>query len=701
MNNRYEKVRKISGLIAIALLTLVSGCKDRSVGVEGYCPIVESTSPSDGASDVQTDAMVTVTFEEEINPETFDQEAFSLTSPNGEVSGTISYNEETQTVNFTPDSPLATGTNYTGTVDNTVEDPLGNQMLEEYVWNFTTETPDPGTPIIVSTTPGNGDTGIALNTEVSADFNMMMDASTISESSFTLTDGNDNAVDGTVEYSDSTAVFTPAASLENGTTYTASITTDVTSDEGTAIEDNYTWSFTTVEAGLQAPIVDFTDPADGDTGVALSSNISATFTEATDPRDIEADLFNVTFTIEGGGQEVEGVITYDGLTAEFEPNEDLVPGTTYNATVTTSVKGESNEEDMEVYEWSFTTVDEGLQAPIVDFTDPADGETSVALNTNISATFTNATDPRDIEADLFTVDFTVEGGGEQVDGVVTYDGLTAEFEPNEDLAPGTTYNATVTTGVKGESNEEDMEVYEWSFTTASIEGLQAPVVDFTDPVNGETNVALDKTISATFTPDTDPRALELSLISVEFVITNQSNGETITGDVFYDVDNLMAYFDPDEELEEGVIYEGQIITSVKGDNNATDTEIYGDDEEWVFATNGLQAPIVDFTDPVNGETNVATDKTISATFTPDTDPRMLELSLISAEFVITNQSTGETITGNVFYDVDELMAYFDPDEDLEPGTTYEGRVITSVIGDNNASDTEIYGDDEEWTFTTQ
>jgi len=57
----------------------------------GVCPVVLSTTPTDGATDVPLESHVTVTFNEAMNPETVTQTSFTLLGPD-KVAGAITYN---------------------------------------------------------------------------------------------------------------------------------------------------------------------------------------------------------------------------------------------------------------------------------------------------------------------------------------------------------------------------------------------------------------------------------------------------------------------------------------------------------------------------------------------------------------------------------------------------------------------------------
>jgi hypothetical protein len=102
-------------------------------------------------------------------------------------------------------------------------------------------------PKVTSTVPASDATNIAKDKNITANFNMAMDSSTINNLSFTLMNGTD-AVSGKVAYSDSTASFNPTVNLFPGTVYTAAISIEARDVNGTPMVKDYTWSFTTVPA---------------------------------------------------------------------------------------------------------------------------------------------------------------------------------------------------------------------------------------------------------------------------------------------------------------------------------------------------------------------------------------------------------------------------------------------------------------------
>lgn len=90
----------------------------------------------------------------------------------------------------------------------------------------------------------------------SATFNGAMDPTTLTTSTFTLTQGT-TAVPGTVAYDAAfdTVTFTPTALLGALPPYTATISTGAQSSAGQALSAAYSWTFTTRAAAPTTPVV--------------------------------------------------------------------------------------------------------------------------------------------------------------------------------------------------------------------------------------------------------------------------------------------------------------------------------------------------------------------------------------------------------------------------------------------------------------
>jgi hypothetical protein len=100
---------------------------------DSVAPTVASTTPANGDTMVQTNAMITVQFSEPIN---FDQMT-SITVDQGVTGNSTSTNP--RTLAFTADTPgFAAATTYTVTVGTNVTDFSGNPLPAPFVFSFTT-----------------------------------------------------------------------------------------------------------------------------------------------------------------------------------------------------------------------------------------------------------------------------------------------------------------------------------------------------------------------------------------------------------------------------------------------------------------------------------------------------------------------------------------------------------------------------------
>jgi hypothetical protein len=106
---------------------------------------------------------------------------------------------------------------------------------------------DTSAPTVESTSPGDGQSGVAADAHVTAAFSEPCDASTVTPDSFVLTAGG-APVAGSVSLSGRTAVFDPETDLSAATTYRATLNTAVADAAGNHLVEEYSWSFTTAAA---------------------------------------------------------------------------------------------------------------------------------------------------------------------------------------------------------------------------------------------------------------------------------------------------------------------------------------------------------------------------------------------------------------------------------------------------------------------
>jgi hypothetical protein len=104
------------------------------------------------------------------------------------------------------------------------------------------------TPVIITTSPNDGATGVSVHTPIIAKFNMPMNAATINQNTFSLQDMNRKIVTAiyTLSPDRTTATLLPTPPLDSNTTYIAVVNTEAKDLAGVPLRSSKNWMFTTV-----------------------------------------------------------------------------------------------------------------------------------------------------------------------------------------------------------------------------------------------------------------------------------------------------------------------------------------------------------------------------------------------------------------------------------------------------------------------
>jgi methionine-rich copper-binding protein CopC len=522
-------------------------------------PTVITVNPANNSTNVATNATVSVTFSEPMNAAMITTATFNLrnTATSALVAGAVSYNPASNVATFTPGGPLADGTNYTVTVTTGVQDASGNALASDFTSNFATApAADVTPPTVVARTPANVATNVGVNTDITVTFSEPMDATTINSTNITLTPTAGGPAVTTAVTCNSpctTATLDPTADLASSTSYTITVTTGVKDVAGNALATNSTSTFTT--ADVIPPTVVSRTPSDAATSVPLSTNVTVTFSEPMDATTINST--SITVTPAGGGPAVAAAVTCNSpcTTATLDPAADLASSTSYTITVTSEVKDVAGNSLAAHSTSTFTTAD--VIPPTVGSRTPSDGETNVAVNTNITVTFNEPMDVATINSTNITL--TPTAGGAAVAATVTCNTpcTIATLDPTADLPSGmsgTSYTITVTTGVKDLAGNALAANSTSAFTT--IPDTTSPIVIATSPASGST-VPAPGTVTVTFNEAMNPATIS----GTTFVVTVTIGGAVVPGTVSYNTSTNIATFTPDSP---GLIPNGYTATVTTG-----------------------------------------------------------------------------------------------------------------------------------------
>ncbi|MFH1137495.1 MAG: Ig-like domain-containing protein [Pseudomonadota bacterium] len=639
-------------------------------------PQVTKTSPADGAENVVLETTIIAYFNEPMNAQSISTASFLVTKNGIPVPGDVDYDIGMRAAVFTPTAILESLTEYSVIITTAVKDAAGNPLASGYSWSFTTyERPDSEAPWTTVVTPFQGAVEVPLNAVIQAAFNEALSVASINTATFLLRDSN-GVIPGTVDYDaeTSTAEFTPGAKLNPKTTYTAALTTGITDLSGNALENEYTWTFTTTAQDDQTPpTVQSTTPENGDSTVGVETGLDAVFSEDLNQTTINSSTFLLQ---DSAGNPVSGTVAYDSgsRTAVLAPAVALANSTGYTARLTTGITDLAGNRLAADYSWSFTTAAEGVTTPVVSSNYPVAGAEAVPVNSGVGVTFDQDMDESTITAQTFTL--APAGSQSPLAGRVVYSSLgrTAVFTPNELLPAASTLEATLSKAIKSSQGLSLAADFSWRYETGGDTDSAPPEVSSLFPASNAAGVDLDVVITVQFNETLDLTSLTQNSLTLNhdaagtLVFNRQTNALTLTpASPLPPLATHTAELSPGlrdmagNELEEGVTW--SFTTGAGG--SSTPAQVIG-----TIPLKGAQAPA---------------ETLVMAQFSKALNPASLSVD----NFSITPAKVGQ-----VSHDAATNTVTFIPLGRFEHGLAYNVKI--SGIKDMNGLTVPDYS----WTFLT-
>jgi len=302
-------------------------------------PQVLNTYPLNGATGIPVSLEAMAVFSKDMDSTTLNSTTFILSSPEGTVTGTVSYQSSTKTAFFIPQDFLKYAATYTATLTANVKDLEGNQMGSAETWSFiTTSSQIPSTPALQY--PANN----SITNDATPDFSWSAaaDPSGVTNYEIVIESITDIATLGAV------TTYTPSTNLAEG-----AHTWKVRAKNGNGYFGDYSPA-RSLTIDTTSPQISSTSPANGATGVArTSTNITATFNEDMDSSTINTSSFKVG----SAGGLLSGEVTYNAgtKTATFTSSTSYLNyGVTYIVTLDSNVKDLAGN-SLAAYTFHYTT----------------------------------------------------------------------------------------------------------------------------------------------------------------------------------------------------------------------------------------------------------------------------------------------------------------------------------------------------------
>jgi len=349
--------------------------------------------------------------------------------------------------------------------------------------------------------------------------------------------------------------------------------------------------------------------------------------------------------------------------ATLTPSGALASGVNYTVSVAAAVK-DAQGNAIAPTTFSFTVGD--ITAPTVTATVPAADATGVALNTTVSATFSEPMDPTTINTTTFTLRPT--SGGANVTGTVAYNAATntATFTPSAPLANGTSYTATVTTGARDTAGNPLGAARTWAFTTIDT---VAPTVSAVVPAAGATAIPVNTTVQVTFSEPMDVT----TITNVNILLRNVGTNALIPATVTYNGTTRVATLTPTGPLSNATQYRVEVTTGVKDvSGNALAAQF--NSTFTTAAAPDTTAPTIVSRTPTNGATSQAINTNVTLTFSEPMDAATITATTIT----LTTTTGAVAVPATVTYNAATNTATLDPTTDLANNTSYTITVTNGV-----------------------
>lgn len=579
-------------------------------------PSLVQTSPQNTNTGLQISAPIVVQFSKAMDPGTLTPQTFTVadTFTGKAINGMVQVDPTGTTASFVPQPNLAVGRTFLVQLHTTIDDQAGNSLTSTGAdtFSFTTSfSADTTAPQVVGMSPSNGAAGVPLNSLIVLQFSKPLDVISVSQGLKVQAGGQ--MVPGAIALSSGNQLvtFMPTGGLGANTTYTISITSQITDVGGLALSNPQSFSLTTGAAtDATTPSVATVSPQNAATGVPVNGIVQVQFSKAVDPFTVTTASLQA---LVGSNTVVPGTISVsnDGLTATFTPSSTLSAFTLYQVEATTGITDPEGH-PLASFQSRFTTGATTAGSATVQMISPPNGATGVPANVRIDATVSTALDPATVSNSVIAV----STGGNPVAGTVTLGngGTTLTWLPTTLLTASTNYSVTLS-GVTDQAGNL-LTPFTSSFTTAAsgTANTTTPSVVSVSPANGATAVPTSSVIVLTFN-----EAIDLTSVSDTTVPIQVSSLGAVAGSYALDSTGTVLTFTPlsplpgNATVSVSVINQGLLDLSgnLSGSYYSTFTTGTGTD---------TTSPTVTMVTPSNGATGITPNTPVVLTFSKSLNP---------------------------------------------------------------------------------
>lgn len=609
-------------------------------------------------------------------------------------SGQVTFNNS-KLVTINPEEDLIPNTTYNiQMAEGVIVDTAGNPyegISDDKTLNFTTI---PATPLLWNSNPWDD----SVDFQVDSNIEFYFDEAVLAGSgAIIISNGADTR---TIDINDTSQVtfdgyggviINLTEDLLPNTTYNVQMTngviTDMAGNPYAGISDDTTLNFTTVPTN---PFLYWSYPWDESTEFQIDNNIELYFNETVIAGSGDIIISN--------GADVRAIdindtnqVTFDGYGGVIiNPEEDLVPNTTYHIQIDSGVITDLTDHAYAGIDddsmLNFTTIPSN---PLLLSSYPSDDFTELQTHHNIELYFNETVMPGNgsiiISNGTDTRAIDINDASQ-----IIFDGYSGVIiNPTEDLAPNSTYNIQISSGVI-----TDLAGHAYvginDDTTLNFTTILNPLLMWSNPWDDSTEFQVDSNIEFYFD---EP----IMAGTGDIIISNGTDTRTIAindaSQVTFDGYSGVI-IDPTEDLLPNTTYNVQIASGVITDVAGNPYAGISDDTTLNFTTIPTNPVLMNST-PIDDATDVAANSDITLYF----NEWVMEGN---GTIIISNGSDTRAIDINDFSQVtfNGSKVIINPTEDLVSNTTYNIQMAEGVITDVAGNTYAGISDDTTLNFTT-
>jgi RHS repeat-associated protein len=648
-------------------------------------PSVVSVSPSDGSSAALVGSSVVLTFNEAIDATTVNNASvsISLSGASGVLAGTYQLDATGTILTFAPLSPLPASTTIAVHVNgSSVLDLSGNQGIS-FSSSFTTGTgTDTTAPTVVAVAPTNGATNVGLSAQVVLTFSKSLNPSTINTNNFALLVNGQRSSVGISTSADNRTVTLNGYGLPASSAVTVVATSAVTDFWGNSLE-NFESQFTTAPPmNTTQPAVFAQRPGNGAQGAPLTTSVVLYLSEAMNAASVQGALHvSQNGTLASGTTQV----TDNGQVVQFTPTAPWQPNALVQVFLDSSALALGGTA-ISNYQSLFTTAAASSTiAPTVVNTSPPSGVNSVPTNAGIDFGFNEALDPATISPTTvlcYQNSAWIQGAVSLAGG-----GTVLHVVPRLLLQPNTSTTCQVSTDVQG-LNGLAATASSLSFTTGSGSDSVIPTISTVSPPNGSVNVGDNANVRVVFSKPIDPLTINAGTVQLS------GGGTTVVPDsISFSNGNQSVLLVPHAPLPDAT----QMTLTISGITDVAGNPVTAQTVNFTTETGpDVVAPLLVSSSPFQAGVNVP----LNAVGTLQVNEPVDAGSVNGSTFIISEDATGQSVTGTYSVSTDGQTIMFLPSAPLAAGQGYHvysgNRGIADLAGNLLAS----VGGVTEFSFTT-